>query len=626
MDTLPKLLLRNVAQRGDRPAIREKSRGIWRTTSWRDLADEALALAAALAARGLRRGDPVAFLGDNRPRLYAGIAAAQRLGAVAVPLFQDATAAELAGPIARAGVVCAFAENQEQVDKLLEILPRCPSLRSIVYDEDRGMRHYRQSGIVSYAALLDEGRAALPSSLAALESECGRGEGGDPAVLFFTAGASGPSKGVILTHAALIDRARAAAKADGLTDADVTMAYLPAAWIGQHMFAYVLPMTTGCCVCCPESSETIFADMREIGPSLFLGTPRVYEALFTQLNTRLESGGGLSERVFRRALKVAGRVGAGASSFGDRLSYAVGDLMMYGPLRDVLGMSRIRSAYTAGDAIDLELLRFFRSIGVNLKQLYGSTETGFFVAMQRDGSAAADDVGTPVDGAEVRIGGDREIVVRSAGLFQRYLEEDASSPSRDADGWFRTGDAGELGADGRLSFIDRLSDLGRLEGGTVFSPKLIEGRLKLIPTVRQAVVFSNARDAVCALIDLDATAIARWADRMGIAYTGHADLASLDETYRLIADSLGEVNASFARDDTLARCQVRRFAILRRPLSADEGDLTRTGKLKRGALAERHRALIDAMFAERVDAPPPGDAAAKIGEAAAPASNEKRAA
>ncbi len=600
-DTFPKLLLFHSKQRGERPALREKKRGIWRTVTWRELADEAAALAAALSARGLQRGAHVAFVGDNRPRLYTAMCAAHWLGAVAVPFYQDATSDELVSPVQSAGITHIFAENQEQVDKLLEILPRCPTVRCIVYDKDRGMRHYNQPELLSYDALLQQGRDLVAGGDAPPPEPAGSSRD-DAAFLFFTSGTTGPAKGVVLSHGALIDRARVAAASENLRDTDVAMAYLPPGWIGQNFFSYAQPMVVGYCVSCPESSETMLADMREMGPTYFLTTPRVLEALFTQVSMRMEDVGAFNQRLYRTGMEAARRVSARRQagqtvSLGDRLTTAVCDFLIFAPLRDVLGMSKIRTAFTAGDATAPALMSFFRALGVNLKQLYGSTETGFFVAMQRDGEVKPDTVGPAADGVELKFTEQREILVRSPGLFKAYHgDPQTTTQARNAEGWFHTGDAGYLGDDGHLRIIDRMKYIGALNDGSAFAPKLLENRLKFIPYIKEAVAFGDGREMVCALIDIDMASVGRWADKKSISYTGHADLASQDEVYGLIAECIAGVNADLAQEPTLAKSQIHRFVILHGELSADDGVLTRTGKLRRGVIAERHRALIDAMY------------------------------
>lgn len=608
VDTFPELLRHHARKRGGRPAIREKRRGIWHTLTWRDLADEAESLAAALSARGVQRGAHVALLGDNRPRLYTAMCAAHWLGAVVVPLYQDSAAAELAVPLQRAEVTHVFAENQEQVDKLLDILPSCPTVRCIVYDKDRGMRHYQQRELVSYASLLAEGHSLAASKSGGPAADAGRAAGQDPAVVFFTSGTTGPAKGVVATHASLIDRARVAAAIDGMTDSDVTMAYLPPGWIGQNLCGYVQPMVVGSCVCCPESAETLLSDMREIGPTCFLATPRVLEALLTQVSMRLEDAGRFNQALYRRAIAVARRVGARILagepvSVIDRAAYAAYDLSIYGPLRKALGMSNVRVAYSAGDAIASDLLMFFRSLGINLKQLYGSTETGFFVAMPRDRRVKPDTVGQVADGVELKFTPQREIMVRSPGLFMAYHRDaETTAGVRDEDGWFRTGDIGHLDEDGHLHIVDRAAYVGALTDGTPYAPRAIENKLKFVPYIKEAAAFGHGRDMVCALIDIDPAAVSRWADKRGITYTGHADLASREEVYDLIAGCIAEVNSQLALDAVLARCQIHRFSILHKELSAEGGLLTHTGKLCRDVIADRYGELVEAMYEGHPDA------------------------
>jgi len=601
-DTFPKLLQARAEHSGESPAIREKKRGIWRTTSWRGLADEAATLAAALAERGVTRGTHVALVGDNRPRLYAAMCAAHWLGAIVVPLYQDARAEEMAAPIRAAGATHVFAEDQEQVDKILEILPGCPSVRCIVYDDDRGLGHYRAEHLVSYDALLAQGRE-LSAKAEGLRAQANALPASAPAFLFFTAGTAGPPKGVVLTHASLIDRARAAVQSEGLAREDVAMAYLPPGWIATHLFGYVQTMVVGYCVCCPESSETMLADMREMGPTYLLVPPRVLEVLLSQVRLRIEDSGRLSRTLYDWGMALAQRVGArilaGESvGLGDRLAYALGDVLIFGPLRDVLGMGRVRVAFTAGDAVDPSLLMYFRALGVNLKQLYGSTETGFLVAMQRDREVKPDTVGPAAPGVEIRITTEREILVRSPGLFIEYHgDPEGTARTRDTEGWFRTGDTGYVGEDGHLRVIGRVAGAAMLANGTSFAPRVLENRLKFLPWIREAVAFGHGRERVCVLVDIDPAFVGRWAGKRDIAYTGHADLASREEVYTLLADALATVNASLAADPVLSSAQVHRFAILHKELDADDGVLTRTGKLRRSAIEERFAAVLQAMYA-----------------------------
>ena len=603
LDTFPKLLRHHAEVRGSLPAIRDKRKGIWQTLTWRQLSDKVTNLAAALSAQGFKHGDHVVLVGDNKPRLYAAMCATQMLGGIAVPLYQDAAAAELVQPIQRAEATHIFAEDQEQVDKVLEVLSQCPSVRHIVYDEDRGLRHYRQPQLISFLGMLALGREHIASHENAINVACAAGNASDVAAMFFTSGTTGVAKGVVLTHGALIDRARVAGELERLSERDVAIAYLPPAWIGQNIFSYAQPMVFGYCIACPESSETMLADMREIGPTYFFAPPRVLEALVTQVSIRMEDAGSIKQALYARSMALARRIGirvldGQTVSAGDRLLYWLANHVLYGPLRDVLGMSRVRVAYTAGEAIGPDLLMFFRSIGINLKQLYGSTETSVFVCVQPDGQVKPDTVGPPVKGVELSFTTERELLVRSPGLFREYHQNaEATQAAKDADGWFHTGDAGYIGEDGHLRIIDRVKDVGALADGTLFAPKYLENKLKFFPFIKEAVAFGQGRDQVCVFINIDMEAVGNWADRHEIAYTGHTDLASRDEVYNLVADCIAQSNAALAAEPALVSSQICRFLILHKELDADDGELTRTRKVRRGFIGERYQSLVDAMYA-----------------------------
>ena len=602
LDTFPRLLMHHGKVRGDRVALREKDLGIWQTWTWGRYAEEVRALACGLAAQGFKRGDHLAVVGDNRPRLYAAMCAAQCLGGIATPMYQDAIATEMAFPIQNAGIEHAVVEDQEQVDKLLEILPTCPTLKHIYYDDSRGLRHYAQRELMSYEQLLKVGRESLERDATFLEMEIGKGSSADTAAMFFTSGTTGTPKGVVLTHAALIDRAKAAAEMEGLSETDVVLAYLPPAWIGQNIFSYAQPLVTGYSICCPESAETVMSDMREIGPTYYFGPPRVFEALLTQVTIRMEDASSAKRWLYRRFMDLAQRVG-GALLDGkpvgtlDRLLYRLGDVLVYGPLRNVLGMSRVRIAYTAGEAIGPDLFRFYRSIGINLEQLYGSTETSVFVCIQPNGQVKADTVGPAVKGVELRFTPERELLIRSPGLFKEYYRNpQATSEAKDAEGWFHTGDAGFVDTDGHLKIIDRVKDVGRLADGTLFAPKYLENKLKFFAYVKEAVAFGHGRERVCAFINMDMEAVGNWAEKRNLPYAGYVDLASRDEVYDLIRECVEKVNADLAAEPELAGSQIHRFLILHKELDPDDGELTRTRKVRRGHIGERYSTLVDALY------------------------------
>jgi long-chain acyl-CoA synthetase len=602
LDTFPKLLMHHAQARGARPAIREKDLGIWQTWTWKRFADEARALAAGLHAEGLRRGAHVALVSDNRPRLYAAMCAVQCLGGVPVPLYQDAVADEMVFPIQNAEIALAFAEDQEQVDKLLEILPRCPTLQRIYYDDARGLRHYRQPQLRSYDDLL---AAGSKMDQAFVDAEIANGTGADVAGMFFTSGTTAAPKGVVHTHASLLGPARTAAELEKLGETDVILAYLPPAWIGQNIFSCAQAFVTGYCICCPEAPETVMTDMREIGPTYYFAPPRVLEALLTQVSIRMDDAAAPKRWLYGKFMGIANRVGGALLDkkpvgLVDRMLYGIGDALVYGPLRNVLGMSRVRVGYTAGEAIGPDLFKFYRSIGINLKQLYGSTETAVFVCIQPDGEVRSDTVGPAVPGVELKFSPERELLIRSDGLFREYYKNpEATRAAKDPEGWFHTGDAGFFDAGGHVKIIDRVKDVGRLADGTLFAPKYLENKLKFFPYIKEAVCFGHDRDKVCAFINIDPDAIGNWAEKRNMPYAGYTDLAAKDEVYDLVRECVEKVNADLAGEAEIANSQIHRFLILHKELDADDGELTRTRKVRRGFIGDKYADLLEALYSSR---------------------------
>jgi long-chain acyl-CoA synthetase len=602
LDTFPRLLLQHARVRPQHPATREKHLGIWQTWTWGEVADEVRALACGLAAIGFRRGDNLAIIGDNRPRLYWAMCAAQSLGGVAVPMYQDAIAQEMTFVLEDAGIRFAIVEDQEQVDKLLDMRAQCPQLSHVLYDDARGMRHYDQPGVQSLDALMQAGRdwhAAHPDFFT---SEIALGKSTDVAVMLYTSGTTGKPKGVCQTHAAFISAAESGCRFDKLGPDDDILSYLPMAWVGDHLFSYAQAMYAGFTINCPESGDTVMTDLREIGPSYYFAPPRVFESLLTQVMIRMEDAAWVKRAPFHYFMDVARRCGADIIdgkpvAFADRLLYALGNVLVYGPLRNVLGMSRIRVAYTAGAAIGPDLFRFYRSIGVNLKQLYGATETCAAVCLQPDGQIKFDTVGPPAPGVEVKIAANGEVLVRGRVLLKEYYKRpDATAEALDENGYFRTGDAGYFDEDGHLKIIDRAKDVGKLAGGAMFAPNYIENKLKFSPYIREAVAFGQGRNQVCAFINIDIGAVGDWAERRNLAYSGYTDLAQKDEIYALVRECIEKANADLAADPVLHESQIHRFLILHKELDPDDDELTRTRKVRRNFVSEKYAVLVDAFY------------------------------
>jgi long-chain acyl-CoA synthetase len=604
--TFPRLLLKHAAERPGAAAMREKEYGIWQAHSWAAMAQLVEHIACGMHQAGLQRGEHMVIIGANRPRLYATMLAAQALGAVPIPLYQDAVGAECIFPINNADVRFALVEDQEQVDKLLEIRGQCPQLSQLIYDDPRGLRNYAEAGLQSLDALLETGRAFAAAQPGFFQGEVDQAHPDDVAAMFFTSGTTGNPKGVVHTHNTLLDRAKAGADFDRLTSGEEVLAYLPPAWVGQNIFSYAQWLACGYVVNCPESASTVMIDLKEVGPTYYFAPPRIFENLLTTVMIRMEDAGRVKRGMFNYFMGVAKRAGPALMDGNpvaamDRLLYALGSLLVYGPLRNTLGFSRVRVAYTAGEAIGPDLFTFYRSIGINLKQLYGSTETAVFVCLQPDNQARADTVGVPIAGVEIRVAENGEILVKSPGLLKEYYKNPmATAEVLSASGWYHTSDAGFIDASGHLKIIDRVKDVGRIKGGAndgaMFAPKYVENKLKFFPHIKEVVAYGDGREQVCVMVNIDFDAVGNWAERRNLPYAGYTDLAQKPEVYQLIKECVEKVNADLSVDALLAGSQVSRFLVLHKELDADDGELTRTNKVRRGFIAEKYLPLVDALY------------------------------
>ncbi len=605
-NTFPKLMARNAALRGDRAAMRHKHLGIWQTWTWRDVDEIVRAYAHGLQALGLRRGDTIAIVGSNRPKLYWSMLAAQCLGAVPVPVYADAVAEEMAYVLEHAQVKLAAVEDQEQVDKILSISERLTGLSHIVYDEERGLRDYDHARLHPIDAIIAQGREAMasdPAARAAIDASVAEGKGADVSIILYTSGTTGRSKGVVLSAERSIAAAADTVAFDRLDENDEVLAYLPLAWVGDHYLNFAQGLVAGFCMSCPESPETVQQDLREIGPTFYFAPPRVYENLLTRVTIRMEDASLLKRKMFNAFIGVAKRYGEkilnGESvPLSGRLLYALGELLVYGPLKNVLGFSRIRVGYTAGEAIGPELFSFYRSLGLNLKQLYGQTEAFLYVTAQPDGQIRADTVGPLAPNVEVKITEAGEVLFKSPGMFLGYFRDDErTAETMTPDGWVKTGDAGFFEKDtGHLKIIDRAKDVGRLATGALFPPKYIENKLKFFPNVKEVVAFGDTRDFVTCFVNIDITAVGNWAERNNVSYGSYQELAAHPQVYEMIAAHVEEVNRSLASEPMMGGAQIKRFLILHKELDADDGELTRTQKVRRGFIAERYLPLIDALY------------------------------
>jgi long-chain acyl-CoA synthetase len=595
--TLPRMLRHNAQTMPERPALREKNLGIWQTYSWARYYQEVGDFALGLAAHGFRRGDKLSVIGDNRPRLYWAQLAAQCLGGVAVPVYQDSIAAELVYVLNHAEIAIIVAEDQEQVDKILSLKDELSGLTLVIYDDPRGMRYYEEPLLKSFDEVRGAGRDFAASHPGYLESEIDKGTPEDLALLNYTSGTTGHPKGVMLSHTNLITSAAAYAAAEDIRPSDELLCYLPMAWIGDSLFSIVLNLLVGFTCNCPERPETVQRDLRELGPTIGFAPPRIWESMLSSVRVRAADSTPLKRKMFDFFQRLAERAELRKSQGKPlppptRLGLAFGEVLVYGPLRDQLGLGRARWFYTGGAPLGADTYRFFRSIGINVKQVWGATELSGLATLQPDGEANPDTVGRVLAGIELRIAGDGEVLVRSPAVFQGYYKQpEATRNTFGENGWYHTGDSGFFDERGHLVIIDRAKDVGKLSDGTPFAPQFIENKLKFSPFIGEAVAFGDGRPFVAAIIAIDLTTSANWAERQNLAYTSFQDLSGKPEVREMIRAEIRKCNASLP-----PASRISRFMLLNKEFDADDNEITRTRKIRRPFVAEKYAAVVAALY------------------------------
>lgn len=603
LQSLPALLHRNATQFGTKPAFREKEFGIWQTWTWADVEKDVEALALGLINLGVGKGDFVAIIGRNRPQLYWSVVAIERTGAIPVPLYQDSVAEEMAYVLGHCGAKVVIAGDQEQVDKVIDIQEDLHQFEHLIYLDPRGLRKYDHAHLHQFSHVQDQGRAAYDELIGELQKRTEALTYDDPCVMLYTSGTTGKPKGVVLSNRNIIESSKASSEFDRLTKDEEILAYLPMAWVGDFIFSVGQAYWNGFCVNCPESPETMYENLHEIAPTYFFAPPRYFEERITILTIRMEDAGRLKHWLFKTFMAHARTVGPrllDGKPVGllDRLIYGLGNVLVFAPVRNRAGMSRVRVGYTAGEAIGPEIFDFWRSLGINLKQLYGQTEASVFITQQPDNEVRADTVGVPSPGVEIRIDETGEVHYRSPGVFVEYYKNPESTAStKDAEGWVATGDAGfiEEGT-GHLRIIDRAKDVGKMADGSMFAPKYVENKLKFFPNILEVVLFGNGRSECVAFINIDLTAVGNWAERNNIAYSSYQELAAHPQVMETVQAHVEEVNRSVAEDDMLSGCQIHRFVILHKELDADDGELTRTRKVRRRIIEEKYADIVTALY------------------------------
>ncbi|MEO0327718.1 MAG: AMP-binding protein [Pseudomonadota bacterium] len=602
-NNFPAYLEFNAKRFSARPAFRHKDYGIWQTWTWAEVRDEICHYSMGLKALGLKKGDKVAIVGQNRPRLYWTFCAVQAVGGIPVPVYADSVAEEMSYVLEHAEVKITVCQNQEQVDKILSIEDQLKKLKHVVYDEPRGLRDYDMKNLHSIDAVQDMGKDLLAKDG---KDSWAKGfenyTGSDIAVMLYTSGTTGRPKGVMLSYENLIKTSINANDFDSLKETEEILAYLPLAWVGDHVFSYTQAYVGGYCVCCPESPETADEDRREIAPTYFFAPPRVFETMLTAITVRMEDASGLKQKMFNYFMEHARKVGEpilnGESvGFWDKLNYKLGDFFVYGPLKNRMGLTRMKIGYTAGEAIGPEIFRFYRSLGLNLKQLYGQTEAAVYISAQPDGQIRADTVGKPSPDVEIEIAESGEVLYRSPGVFVGYYKNDkATKETKTKEGWVHTGDAGFIDNEGHLRIIDRAKDVGKLKDGSLFAPKYIENKLKFFPNIKEVVAFGDKRDKCCVFLNIDLTSVGNWAERNNVSYASYQELTQHPQVIEMMGEHVRQVNEDLSKEDMMAGSQIRRFLVLHKELDPDDGEMTRTMKVRRSFIGERYGELIEALY------------------------------
>jgi len=592
--TLPALLQERARRTPQQVALRAKELGIWRATTWAAYLDQVKLFSLGLRALGLEGGDHVAIIGDNRPETFIAELAAQSAGAVSLGLFQDAVPREIGYVLADADACFAVVDDQEQVDKLLELRARLPRLAKIVYCDPRGLGHYERGDgpLLSFDEVTQRGRAYATEHPDAFDAAIAQGRGDDLAMLCYTSGATGWPKGAMLSHANLLAVVDDLLTIDPVQAGDDYVSFLPCGWVVEQVMGLATALVTGQVLNFPEAPETVQQDIREIGPRRMVAAPRIWENLVSQVTVDMHDASWLKRQVFEWGMRVGyARLDGESASPWLRLQHMLAERLLFFPLRDHLGLRRLRHAYTGGAALGADSFRFFRALGVNLKQVYGQTELAGVSVVHRDDEADPETVGRPLGQTELRISDQGEILSRSGGLFAGYYKNPDATATAVCDGWIRSGDAGRLDEHGQLIVLDRLSDVMNLADGSTCAPQYVENKLKFSPYIKEAVALGQGRPYVVALLNIDMANVAKWAELHGSGYTTYGDLAAKPQVYELIAEYVARVNSALPLAAT-----VRRFVLLHKELDADDEELTRTRKVRRATIAERYRDVIDALY------------------------------
>jgi long-chain acyl-CoA synthetase len=598
-DTFPKLLVRNAARHPDKVAMREKEFGIWQPFTWREVHDHVRDFSLGLVSLGLRRGDKVAIIGDNRPEWVWSELAAQGAGAASVGLYQDSNLSEVAFVIDHCDAAFVVAEDQEQVDKILDMLDKLPKVRGVVYTDPRGLRKYDHPKLISFEAVEEKGRALASGRPGLWEENVRAGRVDDVAIISYTSGTTGFPKGAMLTFRNLLSMALSLGDVDPKRPDDEFVSFLPLAWIGEQMMSISAALAVGFTVNFPEEPETVMENIREIGPHVMFAPPRIWENLTSTVQVKIMDTTPFKRFMYERCLPIGRKVAdlrfqKKPVPLSLRIAYRLAHWGLFRALKDRLGFTHLRSGSTGGAALGPDVFRFFHALGVPLKQIYGQTEISGISCIHRDEDIQFHTVGKPIPGTEVRISERGEILSRSAAIFTGYYKNEEATREALEGGWLHSGDAGYLTEDQHLVVIDRIKDVMQLADGTQYSPQFIENRLKFSPYVKEAVVVGKGRPYLTAMLNIDMGVVGKWAEKNRLSYTTYTDLSAKPEVYDLVQKEVDQVNETLP-----AAARIQKFVLLYKELDADDEELTRTRKVRRGFVEERYKVVIDALYGDR---------------------------
>ncbi len=608
-DTLPRLLRSNAAKYGaGKVALREKEFGIWQPYTWQDYFEHVRDFTLGLVVLGLVKGDTISIIGDNRPEWLFAELSAQSAGAIGIGIYQDAILKEVSYIINLAESKFIVAEDQEQVDKVLDMGDELTTVKYIVYTDPRGMRKYDDARLISFLEVEALGKAHEKAHPGAYDALVNATQAEDPAHICITSGTTGHPKLAVLSHRNMLSMATNLGKVDPKLETDEFVSFLPLPWVGEQMMSVASGMLFGFTVNFPEGPETTTENIREIGPNLLFSPPRVWENLAATVQVKILDASPLKRFLYHWCLPIGYewadlKFQKKTPTLVQKLRYGLAYLLVFRALKDRIGFTRIRSASTGGAALGPDTFRFFHALGVNLKQIYGQTEIFGISCIHRDGDINFDSVGIPIPETEIRIDnpdpqGVGEVISRSAALFQGYYKAEAATAETIVDGWLRSGDAGYFDPNGHLVIIDRMKDIMTLQSSERFSPQFIENKLKFSPYAKEAVCIGQGREFVIALLCVDFSIVGKWAEDHRIGYTTYTDLAAKPEIYDLLEKEVKKVN------DTLVESQrIRKFALLYKELDADDDELTRTRKVRRGFVDQKYADIIEGIYAGKSQIP-----------------------